>query len=356
MQIIRQKTKIINIGNIAIGGQNPIAVQSMTNTKTSNVTATAQQINQLAAAGADIVRVTVNDEPAAGALAKIIRNAPIPVAADIHFNHILALKAIDAGAAKIRINPGNIGSTERIKQVLKAAKENKIPIRIGVNSGSLEKDILEKHGSPTAQALFESAMRHIQIANNFDFDDIIVAVKASSVRTTIDAYRLLSKATNYPLHLGVTEAGSVFAGTIKSTVALSILLAEGIGDTIRISLNGDPVKEIEAGIELLAALGLRHKSVELIACPTCGRIEIDTIEIVEILEPILNKIKTKRKITVAIMGCVVNGPGEAKHADIAVACGKKEALLFVGGIEKKRLAPNEIIENVLKEVNEMVAN
>jgi (E)-4-hydroxy-3-methylbut-2-enyl-diphosphate synthase len=317
----------------------------MTNTKTADIKSTLEQISMVKAAGADIVRVTVNDENAANAIGEIVAKSNIPIVADIHFNHIFALKSIEAGVAKVRINPGNIGSEDRIKSVLEAAKAKKIPIRIGVNSGSLEKDILEKYGSPTAEALFESAMRHISIANKFDFDDIIIAVKSSSVVTTIEAYRLLSKATNYPLHIGVTEAGSLFTGTIKSSVAMGILLSEGIGDTLRVSITGSPISEVEAGIEILSALGLREKYVELISCPTCGRLETDTISIVNELEPELKKIK--KKIKVAIMGCIVNGPGEAREADIAVACGKNEALLFVKGNQIGKIPGSEIITTIL---------
>jgi (E)-4-hydroxy-3-methylbut-2-enyl-diphosphate synthase len=294
------------------------------------------------------VRVTVNDEMAAIAIFDIVKKSEIPIVADIHFNHIFALKAIEAGVAKVRINPGNIGSEDRIKAVLNSAKAKNIPIRIGVNSGSLEKDILEKHGSPTAQALVESAKRHIEIANKFDFDDLIIAVKSTSVINTIEAYRLLSAETNYPLHLGVTEAGSIFTGTIKSSVALGTLLSEGIGDTVRVSLTGNPEIEVEAATEILSALGLREKNIELISCPTCGRLEVDLIAITQKLEPILKKIK--KRLTVAVMGCVVNGPGEAKEADIAVACGKNEALLFVKGVQIKKIKEDEIIPTLLEEI------
>ena len=316
----RKITKTVAVGNVLIGGGNPISVQTMTNTKTANVSETVRQIHSIKEAGADIVRVTVNDDAAAAAISDIVKNANMPVVADIHFNHLFALKAIEAGVAKVRINPGNIGDETRIKAVLDKAKEKNIPIRIGVNSGSLEKDILEKYGSPTAQALVESALRHIEIANKFDFDDIIIAVKSTSVINTIEAYRLLSQQTDYPLHLGVTEAGSIFTGTIKSSVALGTLLCEGIGDTVRVSLTGSPEVEVEAGIEILSALGLREKNIELISCPTCGRLEVNLFEVVQKLEPELKKIK--KRLTVAVMGCVVNGPGEAKEADIADVAGR----------------------------------
>ena len=350
MEIVRKQTKTIMVGNVAIGGGNSISVQTMTNTKTSNVKATIEQIKSLEQTGADIIRITINDNAAADSIAEIINNVSVPIVADIHFNHIFALKSIEAGVSKVRINPGNIGNESKIKQVLNAAKNKRVPIRIGVNSGSLEKDILKKYGSPTAEALVESALRHIEIANKFDFDDIIIAVKSSSVLNTIDAYRLLSEKTNYPLHLGLTEAGSTFTGTIKSSVALGILLNEGIGDTIRISLTGSPEKEIEAGIQLLSALGLRKKGIEIISCPTCGRIEIDTIPIVEKLEEQLKKIKTIRPLKIAIMGCIVNGPGEAKESNIAICCGKNDALLFIDGIEVDRIDFENIVDRIMYEI------
>ena len=350
MRINRKQTKIVQVGNVYIGGTNPISIQTMTNTKTNNIKATINQIKLLENAGADIIRVTINDNSAAESIAEIVNNSNVPIVADIHFNYIFALKSIEAGVSKVRINPGNIGTENKIKQVLDAAKNKNIPIRIGVNSGSLEKDILEKYGSPNAEALVESALRHIEIANKFNFDDIIISLKSSSVETTIDAYKLLSEKTNYPLHLGVTEAGSVFSGIIKSSVAMSILLADGIGDTIRISLTGDPEKEIEAGIQLFSTLGIREKNIELISCPTCGRTEFDTIPIVEKLEAQLNKIKLNRKLKIAIMGCVVNGPGEAKEANIAICCRKNDAVLFVDGIEIDKIAFEKIIDRVMYEV------
>jgi (E)-4-hydroxy-3-methylbut-2-enyl-diphosphate synthase len=347
----RKQTKKVFVGNIAIGGNSTISVQTMTKTKTWDIPATISQINRIYEAGADIVRVTVNDEKAASAIKEIVENSPLPIVADIHFNHIFALKSIEAGVAKVRINPGNIGNKQRIEAVLKAANEHNIPIRIGVNSGSLEKDILEKYGSPTAEALVESANRHVQIANDFNFDNLILAVKSTSVVTTIEAYRKLSEATSYPLHLGVTEAGSVFSGTIKSSVGIGVLLSEGIGDTIRVSLTGAPETEVEAGIEILSALGLRSKNIELISCPTCGRTEVDVIKITNELEPLLKNIK--KKLKVAVMGCVVNGPGEAKEADIGVACGKNEAVLFIKGEPIQKVKPNEIVPTLLAEIKKL---
>ncbi|MCX8010852.1 MAG: flavodoxin-dependent (E)-4-hydroxy-3-methylbut-2-enyl-diphosphate synthase, partial [Ignavibacteria bacterium] len=264
----RRKSRKVFVGGIPIGGDAPISVQTMTKTKTSDIEATIKQIHECTEAGCDIIRVTVNDKEAADAMPEIVRRSQIPIVADIHFNHIFALKSIEAGVAKVRINPGNIGSEERIKQVLEKAKERKIPIRIGVNSGSLEKDILDKFGYPTAEALYESAMRHAKICEKYNFYDFIISVKSTDVRLMIDAYRLIAERTDYPLHLGVTEAGTTKVGTIKSAVGIGTLLAEGIGDTIRVSLTDEPVKEVEVGKEILRSLGLASRNVEIIACPT----------------------------------------------------------------------------------------
>jgi (E)-4-hydroxy-3-methylbut-2-enyl-diphosphate synthase len=281
---VRRMTRQVMLGTIKVGGGAPISVQTMTKTKTSDIDATVRQIVDAAEAGCDIVRVTVNDKEAADAMAAIVSRSPIPVVADIHFNHVFALKAIDAGVAKVRINPGNIGSRERIHQVLSAAKARGIPIRIGVNSGSLEEDILAKHGYPTAEALYESAMRHVGICDEFGFRDVIISVKSTDVRLMIEAYRLVAQRTDIPLHLGVTEAGPTKVGTIKSAVGIGTLLAEGIGDTIRVSLTDEPVKEVEVGKEILRALSLATRNVELIACPTCGRLEVDLFGIMGELE------------------------------------------------------------------------
>ncbi len=348
MQFERKITKKILVGDIEIGGGSPITIQTMTKTRTSDTIATLKQIEQVALAGADIVRVTVNDEEAANAMKEICKLSPIPVVADIHFNYIFAMKSIEAGVAKVRINPGNIGSNERIKKVLDAAKINRIPIRIGVNSGSLEKDILEKYGHPTAEALAESAMRHVQIANDFNFDDICISVKSTSVKLTIEAYRLLSEKTNYPLHLGVTEAGTFLSGTIKSAVGIGSLLAEGIGDTIRVSLTDDPVREVEVAREILQSLDLKEKYIEIISCPTCGRLQVDLIPIAKQLQEKVRPIK--KKIKVALMGCAVNGPGEAKEADIGVACGNGEALLFKKGEIIGKIPEEKILEILIEEI------
>lgn len=345
---VRRKTRQVNIGGILVGGNAPISVQTMTKTKTSDVDATVAQIKQAADAGCDIVRVTVNDKEAADAIGEIVKRSPIPIVADIHFNHVFALKAVEASVAKVRINPGNIGSRERIRQVLEAAKAKGIPIRIGVNSGSLEEDILEKHGYPTAEALFESAMRHVGICEDFGFRDVIISVKSTDVRLMIEAYRLVAERTDIPLHLGVTEAGPTKVGTIKSAVGIGTLLAEGIGDTIRVSLTDDPVKEVEVGKEILRSLSLASRNIELIACPTCGRLEVDLFSIMKQLEEKLEGIK--KPVKIAVLGCVVNGPGEASEADIGIAAGKGVAILYRKGEMVRRIKEEEIVSAILEEV------
>jgi (E)-4-hydroxy-3-methylbut-2-enyl-diphosphate synthase len=345
---VRRKTRQVKIGGIRVGGDAPISVQTMTKTKTSDIAGTVLQIRQAADAGCDIVRVTVNDKEAADAIGEIVRQSPIPVVADIHFNHVFALKSIEAKVAKVRLNPGNIGSRDRIKQVLTAAKERDIPIRIGVNSGSLEEDILEKHGYPTAEALFDSAMRHVGICEEFGFRDVIISVKSTDVRLMIEAYRLVAERTDIPLHLGVTEAGPTKIGTIKSAVGIGTLLAEGIGDTIRVSLTDDPVKEVEVGKEILRSLSLASRNIELIACPTCGRLEVDLFGIMAQLEEKLAGIK--KPVKIAVLGCVVNGPGEASEADIGIAAGKGVAILYRKGEVIKRVKESEIVSTILEEV------
>jgi (E)-4-hydroxy-3-methylbut-2-enyl-diphosphate synthase len=344
-----RKSRKVFIGKVPVGGGSPISVQTMTKTKTSDIDATIRQIMEAADAGCDIVRVTVNDKEASEAIGEIVRQSPIPVVADIHFNHVFALKALEGGVAKVRLNPGNIGSVERIRQVLALAKERRVPIRIGVNSGSLEKDILEKHGYPTAEALYESAMRHANICEENDFHDVIISVKSTDVRLMIDAYRLIAERTDYPLHLGVTEAGPTKIGTIKSSVGIGTLLAEGIGDTIRVSLTDDPVKEVEVGKEILRSLGLATRSVELIACPTCGRLDVDLFSITRQLEDRLAGVK--KPVKIAILGCVVNGPGEASEADIGVACGKGVGILYRKGEVIRRVKEEEIVDAVVEEVD-----
>jgi (E)-4-hydroxy-3-methylbut-2-enyl-diphosphate synthase len=345
----RRSTRQVIVGGIKIGGNAPISVQTMTKTKTGDVAATVAQIVTAAEAGCDIVRVTVNDKDAADAIAEIVRQSPIPVVADIHFNHIFALKAIQAGVAKVRLNPGNIGTRERIHQVLHAAKDRGIPIRIGVNSGSLEEDILNKHGYPTAEALFESAMRHVGICEEAGFTDVIVSVKSTDVRLMIDAYRLVALRTDIPLHLGVTEAGTTRVGTIKSAVGIGTLLAEGIGDTIRVSLTDEPVKEVEVGKEILRTLGLATRNVELIACPTCGRLEVDLFGIMAELEKRLEGVK--KPVKIAVLGCVVNGPGEASEADIGIAAGKGVGILYRKGEVVRKVEESEIVDVIVEEVH-----
>lgn len=348
VKAVRRKTRKVWLKNIPIGGDAPISVQSMTKTKTSDVDATVKQIQETEEAGCDIIRVTVNDKEAAEAIGEIVRHVQIPVVADIHFNHVFALKAIEGGVAKVRINPGNIGSIERIHEVLRAAKERSIPIRIGVNSGSLEEDILVKHGYPTAEALFESAMRHAQICEDFGFRDVIISVKSTDVRLMIEAYRFLAEKTDYPLHLGVTEAGTTKIGTIKSAVGIGTLLAEGIGDTIRVSLTDQPVKEVEVGKEILRSLGLASRNVEIIACPTCGRLEVDLFKITSELENALAGVK--KPVKIALLGCVVNGPGEASEADIGIAAGKGVGILYRKGEVIRRIKEEEIVSTVIEEV------
>ncbi|MEI8133775.1 MAG: flavodoxin-dependent (E)-4-hydroxy-3-methylbut-2-enyl-diphosphate synthase [bacterium] len=348
----RRKSRQVMVGNIAVGGGAPISVQSMTKTKTGDAKGTLEQIRRVEEAGCDIIRVTVNDWEAAEAMKEIVAGSKIPVVADIHFNHIFAIKALEAGVAKVRLNPGNIGSIERIHQVLSLAKERRVPIRIGVNSGSLEKDILEKHGYPTAEALFESAMRHVDICEDFGFSDIIISVKSTDVRLMIAAYRLIAERTDYPLHLGVTEAGTMRVGTIKSSVGIGTLLAEGIGDTIRVSLTDEPEKEIEVGKEILRSLSLASRNVEIIACPTCGRLEIDLFKVCDELERATNHLK--KPVKVAILGCVVNGPGEAADADIGIAAGQGVGILYRKGVVIRRIKEEDIVPVLIEEITNFV--
>lgn len=344
----RRKTRRVMVGNVPVGGDAPVSVQTMTKTKTADVEGTVAQILRCAEAGVDIVRVTVNDKHAAAAMPEIVAGSPVPIVSDIHFNHVFALQALEAGVAKVRINPGNIGKVERIREVLAAAKDRGVPIRIGVNSGSLEKDILEKHGYPTAEALFESAMRHAEICENEGFEDVIISVKSTDVRLMIEAYRLIAERTDYPLHLGVTEAGTPRVGTIKSAVGIGTLLAEGIGDTIRVSLTDEPEKEVETGKEILRSLGLASRSVEIIACPTCGRLEVDLFRITRQLEEALKGYR--KPVKIALLGCVVNGPGEASEADIGIAAGKGVGILYRKGEVVRRIKEEDIVETIVAEV------
>lgn len=344
----RRKTRQIAVGSLKIGGDSPISVQSMTNTDTANVKATVNQIKSLKKTGCEIVRVAVPNMEAAEALAEIKQAAAIPVIADIHFDYRLALKAIDGGIDGLRLNPGNIGDKQRIETVVKAAIENKTPIRIGVNAGSLEKDILERYGHATAEAMVESALRHIRILEDLDFREIKISLKASDVWRTIDAYRLLAQKVDYPFHIGITEAGTIFSGTVKSAIGLGVLLAEGIGDTLRVSLTGDPVEEVRVGWEILKAMKLRERGVNIISCPTCGRIKLDIITLANEIEKRLSHIT--RPINIAVMGCVVNGPGEAEEADIGIAGGDGAGLLYIKGKPAKKVKEEDIVEAVMEEV------
>ena len=344
--ITRKQTRKIMVGNVQIGGQDKVVIQSMCNTKTKDVEATVKQIKELEKRGCEIIRVACLDIQDARAIKEIKSKINIPIVADIHFDYKIALEAIEAGVDKVRINPGNIGSEEKVKAVVDKCKENKIPIRIGVNGGSLEKDLLEKYGKPTAKAMVESAKRHIEILEKLDFYDIAISLKASSLDLCIEAYEEAAKTFDYPLHLGITEAGTEFSGTIKSSIGLGILLREGIGDTLRVSLSDDPVKEIPVAKEILKDCNLYKKSPTLIACPTCGRTQIDLIPMAKEVEEFLQTIEAD--ITVAVMGCAVNGPGEAREADIGIAGGIEEGLLFKKGEIVKKVPQKEIVE-VLKE-------
>ncbi len=349
----RRKTKVINIGNVKIGGGNPVVVQSMTNTHTKDVVATIKQVNELADAGAKVVRLAIPDKDSALALKAIKKAVQVPLIADIHFDYRLALASIKSGIDGLRINPGNIGSKDRIHEVVRAAADAGIPIRVGVNAGSLPQDILEQYDfHPTAEAIVETAMRNIRELEAFNFGNIKVSVKSSNVLVMIEAYRQLSKRVDYPLHLGVTEAGTVLSGSIKSAVGMGILLSEGIGDTIRVSLTDDPVIEVKAGYEILRALGLAHHGVEIISCPTCARAEYDVIGLVNSLEKKL--INVKDPLTVAVMGCIVNGPGEAKEADVGIACGKGSGILFRHGKVAGKVKETEYEKVLLSEVHELL--
>jgi (E)-4-hydroxy-3-methylbut-2-enyl-diphosphate synthase len=347
---MQRNSRQINIGGVRVGGGAPVTVQSMTKTDTRDVTATVAQIKSLEKAGCDIVRLAVPDMEAALALGKIKKQTRIPIVSDIHFDYKLALEAVKQGVDGMRINPGNIGAKYRIKAVVDAVRERGIPIRIGVNSGSLEKDILRKHGSPTPEALAESAMRHVSILEDLDFRDIKISVKSTDVRKMIAAYRLLAEKTEYPLHLGVTEAGTYEMGTIKSSVGIGTLLAEGIGDTIRVSLTGDPVDEIDVGLKILRSLGLRRNGIELISCPGCGRLEIDLMKLVKDVEGRIAGLELPRPIKIAILGCVVNGPGEASEADIGIAGGRGKGMLYKDGKLVRSFKEGEIVDELVKEL------
>ncbi len=351
MFLERKKTKELKVGNIKIGGNNPIAIQSMCNTDTRDVVSTVEQIKKLQAAGCEIIRVAVLDMAAAEALKEIKKNIEIPLVADIHFDYRLALKAVENGVDKLRINPGNIGGEENVRAVADACKKRGIPIRIGVNSGSLEKDILEKYGKVTPEGLVESALRHVEILERNDFSDIVISIKASDVSFTAKAYSLLSEKVSYPLHLGITESGTIWSGSIKSSVGIGLILGLGIGDTIRVSLTGDPVEEVKVGKAILKALGLRKFGVEFVSCPTCGRTEIDLISIANEVEK--RCLNIDKNIKVAVMGCVVNGPGEAREADIGIAGGKGVGLIFKKGQIFKKVPEGELVDALISEIENM---
>ena len=347
--INRKKTKVINVGGIKVGGDNPISVQSMTNTLTTDISATIEQINKIHEEGADLVRVSCPDEDSSKALKEITKNVQIPVIADIHFHYKRAIEAAENGAKCLRINPGNIGDKNKIHEVLSAAKNNDCSIRIGVNAGSLEKDILEKYKEPCPEALVESAKRNIKILEDQDFFNFKISVKSSDVFLSIAAYRQLSDATDYPLHLGITEAGSFVSGSVKSSIGLGSLLLDGIGDTLRVSLSDDPVKEVKIGNEILKSLGLRNRGVKIISCPSCARQAFQVIDTVKILEEKLSHIKTP--ITLSIIGCVVNGPGEAALTDIGITGGGKgNNMLYLSGVQSEKVSTNDIVNKVVAEV------
>lgn len=345
----REHTKVIQIGDRKIGGGNPVLIQSMTNTRTEDVEATVKQILALEAAGCEIIRCTVPTQEAAEAIREIKKRIHIPLVADIHFDYKMAIAAMENGADKIRINPGNIGGTEKIKAVVDVAKARKIPIRVGVNSGSLEKELVEKYGGVTAQGLVESALDKVKIIEDLGYDNLVISIKSSDVMMCVKAHELLAEQTHYPLHVGITEAGTVYSGNIKSAVGLGIILYEGIGDTIRVSLTGDPLEEIKSAKRILKTLNLRKGGVEVVSCPTCGRTQIDLIGLANQVETMVQEFPLD--IKVAVMGCVVNGPGEAKEADIGIAGGKGEGLLIKKGEIVKKVPENQLLEVLREELS-----
>ncbi len=349
----RRKTRPVHVGNVVIGGDAPVAVQSMTNTPTTDIDATVAQINRLSEAGADIVRVSVPDPDSAEAMPEILNQTPVPIIADIHFSYRMALAALNAGVHGLRLNPGNIGARERVETVVKAAQERNISIRIGVNAGSLEKPLLEKYGEPCADAMVESALGHIRILEDMGFHDIKVSLKASNIPMTVTAYRKLAELVDYPFHLGITEAGSRFGGTVKSSIGLGLLLADGIGETIRISLAAEPEEEIRTGFEILKCLNLRHRGVNLIACPSCARQKFNVINTVEQLEKRLAHIR--EPMDVAVIGCVVNGPGEAREAGLGITGGYPVHLMYKDGKPDGKVKAEDIVEQLAREVEQRAA-
>ena len=353
MEEKRVKTKTVRIGNRVIGGGNPVLIQSMTNTKTEDAAATAAQIQALTAAGCDIVRCAVPTKEAAEALTEIKKQISIPLVADIHFDYKLALAAVAHGADKIRINPGNIGSEDRVRAVVDACRERNLPIRVGVNSGSLEKDLLEKYGGVTAEGLVESALHQAAVIEDMGYDNLVISIKSSDVPMCVKAHELIADRTDHPLHVGITEAGTLYSGTIKSAVGLGIILHEGIGDTIRVSLTGDPLEEVKAAKRILKTLGLRKGGVEVVSCPTCGRTQIDLISLANQVENMVQDIPLD--IKVAVMGCVVNGPGEAREADIGIAGGKGEGLLIKNGEIVRKIPENRLLTALREELERMLS-
>ena len=363
VQVTREQTRKVQVGAVTIGGGAPVAIQSMTNTKTEDVAATVEQIRALAAAGCEIVRCAVPTEEAAAAVEKIKEQISIPLVADFHFDYRLAISAIRHGADKIRINPGNIGGAERVRAVVEAAKERGVPIRVGVNSGSLEKELLQTYGGVTAEALVESACRQAALLEDMGYEDLVISIKASDVQLCVQAHELIAQRTDHPLHVGITEAGTVFTGGLKSAVGLGLILAKGIGDTIRVSLSGDPVEEVRAAKTILRTLGLRKAGIEIVSCPTCGRTEIDLIGLAEQTERMLLSMEATllargvlpedRPFKVAVMGCVVNGPGEAREADIGIAGGRGEGLVIRGGKTLRKVPETELLNALREELEQL---
>lgn len=347
-KIPRRRTRQVAVGGVKIGGDAAISVQSMLSTKTEDVKSSVAQIKRLKDAGCEIIRIAVPNEKGIKAFQEIKRQVTIPIIADIHFDYRLAIASIKAGADKIRINPGNIGSSDRVQKIVRTAKEYQVPIRIGVNSGSVEKDLLDKYGFPCEEAMVESAIRHIEFCQDFGFDDLVISIKSSDVPTMIRSYQMLSEKVDFPLHLGVTEAGLKEKGSVKSAVGIGVLLWQGIGDTIRVSLTEYPVEEVKVGFEILKSLGLRKHGITIVSCPTCGRIEVDLISVVKKIEKELDGID--KDLTISILGCAVNGPGEAREADIGVACGKHSALIYKDGKTVGKIKEEEIVNYLLKEV------
>lgn len=353
MGITRRSSKKVYIGNVPVGGGSPVSVQSMTNTDTRDLAGTINQINSLAEAGCQIIRVAVPDSEAAGNLKEIVRQSPIPVVADIHFDHRLALEAVQAGVDGLRLNPGTISDPAKVRVVVSAAKKAGIPIRVGANSGSVNRKYLQKYGGPTAEAMVDSALEHIRILEQEGFDDIIISLKATDVFRTLEAYRLIARKVEYPFHIGITEAGGGYAGIVKSSVGLGLLLYEGLGDTIRVSLTGDPVQEVKAGIEILRSLGLYREGVEIISCPTCGRCEIDLVSLAEKVRELTEVVK--KPLKVAVMGCPVNGPGEAREADLGIAGGRKMGLIFRKGQVVDKVPEEQLFPRFKQELDKILS-